>query len=548
LTVGDIVFAQVRGFPHWPARITSQKRGKFKVFFYGTYQTSCFLKRKELVPYSQERKLEFSSKYIKQNGYAQGLEEIENNPDIAFGIPNHEEKIERNQNIDFGIPNHEEENEHNQDIAVSISDHEDVKSTYSTGGYSPLVLIKSPERFTTLAQIEKTPTTVASTSTKRKDSSIHSQLVKRVVSEEAVVDKYSRSGRKIKPNSKWDDKEFDVKKSYWYTDKRTGDLVELQLDEDSPSKFESEAQRMEWEMAAARKALTLKKQIESGVKMEDLNIKAKEGNKSIRKVEKCEPNIIFEVNGTKMEHSNVKDKVENNSVIKDEKIIIEECGVKIEDSNIKTKVKDESITKDEKFELNKMIEDSGIKVEDSNVKAKVEDKSIIMDDKLELAKIVKKKRDYLTKRKIMLESLRVEKKLVDLHFSIKDSLHERRPQPKRALELLEELLEIPLNSLALKKHSYIVELIKRLKKYAGPDRMSPQDEMNNFVPLIKKKAAEIYQQIEITFNYVEKDLDEDQQGFHEEFTSQVLEFDEKIKSMEDLEIVELLIDPTTKLS
>ena len=73
---------------------------------------------------------------------------------------------------------------------------------------------------------------------------------------------------------------------------------------------------------------------------------------------------------------------------------------------------------------------------------------------------LKEKMNYLTKRKIILENLREEKKLVDLYFSIRDSLHERRPQPKRALELLEELLEIPLNSLALKKHSYIVELIK----------------------------------------------------------------------------------------
>uniref|UniRef100_A0A3B4BJT2 PWWP domain-containing protein n=1 Tax=Pygocentrus nattereri TaxID=42514 RepID=A0A3B4BJT2_PYGNA len=38
---GDIVFAKMKGYPFWPARIAEGKapRDKIPIFFYGTHQT-----------------------------------------------------------------------------------------------------------------------------------------------------------------------------------------------------------------------------------------------------------------------------------------------------------------------------------------------------------------------------------------------------------------------------------------------------------------------------------------------------------------------------
>jgi len=271
--VGDLVFAKVKGYPAWPARITSQgSGGKFRVFFYGTHETAV-IKKSEIWSYTPDNKVKFEQANSKRKGYSEGLEEIENTPDVA---PLETDDILTDSVL--GVPD------------AAPSQPVVIKKPLKLEDGTPVSPKKGLKRTLTEAEDGKSPSNQTRKQTK-------TEVEEPVAA--STPNTVSRSGRVIKPKKFGDDanghqetvskaaeKIIEEPRKVWVKLKSTGDLVEINLDRDKPERWESNTQKIQWELATARNALKFKEQVETGKYIPEEVRKKLEGQTDLTEEEK----------------------------------------------------------------------------------------------------------------------------------------------------------------------------------------------------------------------------------------------------------------------
>ncbi|XP_055550773.1 hepatoma-derived growth factor-related protein 2-like [Wyeomyia smithii] len=74
--VGDLVFAKVKGYPPWPAKITKIEKSKYNVYFYGTGETAN-IKLEDLFMYRDTKEKYATEKIMKRKGFKEAIIQIE---------------------------------------------------------------------------------------------------------------------------------------------------------------------------------------------------------------------------------------------------------------------------------------------------------------------------------------------------------------------------------------------------------------------------------------------------------------------------------------
>uniref|UniRef100_A0A1A9WV81 PWWP domain-containing protein n=1 Tax=Glossina brevipalpis TaxID=37001 RepID=A0A1A9WV81_9MUSC len=74
--IGDLVFAKVKGYPAWPAKITKYNNKKYNVYFYGTGETAN-IKLEDLFQYVENKEKFATEKNMKRTNFREAMEQIE---------------------------------------------------------------------------------------------------------------------------------------------------------------------------------------------------------------------------------------------------------------------------------------------------------------------------------------------------------------------------------------------------------------------------------------------------------------------------------------
>lgn len=413
---GQKVFAKVRGYPAWPAKILeyideSGGKQRFRVFFYGTHETAVS-KNDEIYDYVEHR--EKYGKPLKRKFFAEAIQEIESELE-----PSQRKDAQTTETVAAPSP-----------VAATATHATGDKDSDDEGN---LVIDESPSQKT------KSKPDIGNKTLKRKLSSGNIETP-----ENSPVEITSRSGRKIKPKKFLDEP--------------------AEVFNTPPNKVNRS--------------------------------KARESNASEENGKKQKPADQPET------PTNIATKVE---LRWDDAQNVKSLLNKSENSDLPKGVK-----KDFRKSLKKRVEDT----KPAEVYAENEN----------------------------LELLKIEVQLLDADCRIKSSLNLSSADCDECLHAMDEILDLKLNALMLKKHPEVVDTVKKLRKYVGnlsAWKLTPE-EQQTFIEgagKVRVKADHIYNKFRSLFTIPNG------KSFFEVYSDEVSKFQEKTSNLPVNQVYGLVKEP-----
>ncbi|XP_050482187.1 PC4 and SFRS1-interacting protein isoform X1 [Bombus huntii] len=497
---GDKVFAKVRGYPPWPAKVekvvdANSKNSKYSVYFYGTGETAV-CKVEELYSYL-ENKARFG-KPIRRKFFHEGLlqleQELKNDKNKASDLADLKEVgigegagkegdtnlptvSAADSDMETGLVIDEEEKKKSmkrksvsaadtpevkkrrgkaKSLSASTSDSVKQEALDSQGEESPKEVVSrsgrkiKPKRFADFSSSEETDATTDKSDhgrgrTKVKTEDSNDQVTPSAVNKKrATVEKKNNLGEApiLEGTVVSGTASSDAPGRLLLALTFAGEYVGIKLDMDKPKSFESDKAQKQWDWSTARNAMKLKAQLESG-------------------------EILPE---------QVKDCL------------------------------------------------------DFNVHVPDEEKRLLAKD------------GALHRKTNKLRWLRIEAQLLQLDAQIKSNLGLDRAYPDKCLQAMDDMLSLSIDPLMLKKHPHIVGTVKRLRRYIGnlaDWKLSDEEEgvFKQKAEQIRQKSEHIYNKFKAMFTIPEG------QSFWQSFSDQVVHFKELTKDMSEEKVFSLMSDP-----
>ncbi|KRT78796.1 hypothetical protein AMK59_6662 [Oryctes borbonicus] len=530
--VGDKVFAKVKGYPAWPAKIMAENGKKYEVSFYGTKETGS-IKVEDLFYYLKHKDQFYRN--LKRKDYQEAVEQIEAEIKESGTDGNNDDDSETDPPAASDALDKKGKKRKRESVGEEVHVNKFHKSI-------------SEDLSELQAQEENTEDKPVTADEEVKNSS---QSV-------------TRSGRVVKLKKFSDDEDEDTKKNAkvkktidqtgnenqnsdlaLLDDKKVKVVTEDAIDhmEKDPDQDQEEISEVELKETASPVTEINEAESSAPLKVEeavDVNIVPIDHLEAI--IAYAE-HIKFKAAIYKKRKMEASDSFENEVVIAklpSNKLI----GIKY---NQRTSACDN--------EYEKAIEDAQEAKRVLAIKNKLENESVTMESEKDniIVNITadeespqqKHESKILERKKTKLKYLKIEANLVDYDCKIKSCLALDKADPKKAYEYMDLMMGLEITALMLKKHPLIVDVMKRLRRYIGnvKEWKLSGDSLETFetdAEKIRQKAEEVFMKFVALFNV------SDTSSFWDVFNSEIEKFEEETKDLSENELFSLCAEPNSR--